>query len=734
MKHKFKQLITLIGIILLLGHHSIMAAPTDENNNSLIGFSQENYSVNEDSLSATITVERTCLDENAMPTAVVWYHTSYASSTATLHDDYSGLVAARKLRWQEGECGSKSVEIPIIDDSEIENDETVVITLSNPSGAKLNEQNRAVLTITDNDKVIIGFVQKSYRIDENAQSVTILVGQKGCGPLTEQFSVSYATNSEGGTATLDEDYSAITGTLTWGDEIGNNKYCGPRWFNVPILDDTVFEGNETIFLELGNPIIGAQFAQSEAVLTIIDDEVPSTITPANENDPGFIGFYQKDYHIDEAGSGNRGALIWVERFGCGAKTPPVSVSYATSPGTATAGEDYQTVTDSFSWEANHCGSKWFEVPITNDTRAENSETVSLKLSEPTGGAKLVQSETLLTIIDNDGSTIGFSQENYSVNEGDKLATITVKRTDCTNSFTLPAASVWYLVYEGEQLAASKNDYQTSRGQLFWEANQCTPLTFEVPIVDDAEVEGDETLSLELDSLSGAKSSQNHAVLTIIDNEPLKNQIGTPGSRPMTVTMDLNQKDYTAEDTLRLDMTVNGIGEADLYIAIISPSGHLTTLSYPDKLNQLNTLQPYLSAINITGKQVYPVFNGQLPAGLALGEYTICGVLVRPNAVEVLNQENWIYWDCPTLTIHDFSPFQDTLQDGSLGPEMVWIPAGTFRMGDIQGGGYSDEQPVHEVSVARFAMGRYEVTFAEYDKFAEATGREKPDDRGAVIVL
>jgi formylglycine-generating enzyme required for sulfatase activity len=74
-------------------------------------------------------------------------------------------------------------------------------------------------------------------------------------------------------------------------------------------------------------------------------------------------------------------------------------------------------------------------------------------------------------------------------------------------------------------------------------------------------------------------------------------------------------------------------------------------------------------------------------------------------------------------------FQDRLKDGGFGPEMVWIPAGRFRMGDLQGGGDSDEKPVHEVSVDRFAMSRYEVTFAEYDKFAEATGRQKPDDRG-----
>ncbi|MCP3897296.1 SUMF1/EgtB/PvdO family nonheme iron enzyme, partial [Moraxella sp.] len=73
--------------------------------------------------------------------------------------------------------------------------------------------------------------------------------------------------------------------------------------------------------------------------------------------------------------------------------------------------------------------------------------------------------------------------------------------------------------------------------------------------------------------------------------------------------------------------------------------------------------------------------------------------------------------------------RDRLKDGRLGPEMVRIPAGRFRMGDIQGGGDGDEKPVHRVSVSEFAMGRYEVTFAEYDKFAQATGRKKPDDEG-----
>ncbi len=85
-------------------------------------------------------------------------------------------------------------------------------------------------------------------------------------------------------------------------------------------------------------------------------------------------------------------------------------------------------------------------------------------------------------------------------------------------------------------------------------------------------------------------------------------------------------------------------------------------------------------------------------------------------------------ETPTPT-GDFTTFRDTLKDGGSGPEMVMIPAGSFRMGDIQDGGDSDEQPVHSVSVKQFAMGKFEVTFAEYDKFAEATGREKTNDRG-----
>ena len=63
------------------------------------------------------------------------------------------------------------------------------------------------------------------------------------------------------------------------------------------------------------------------------------------------------------------------------------------------------------------------------------------------------------------------------------------------------------------------------------------------------------------------------------------------------------------------------------------------------------------------------------------------------------------------------------------PEMVLIPAGSFRMGDLNGEGYDAEKPVHRVDIKSFAMGKTEVTFSEYDAFARATNSDLPEDEG-----
>ena len=73
----------------------------------------------------------------------------------------------------------------------------------------------------------------------------------------------------------------------------------------------------------------------------------------------------------------------------------------------------------------------------------------------------------------------------------------------------------------------------------------------------------------------------------------------------------------------------------------------------------------------------------------------------------------------TGTVH-----RDQLRDGTLGPEMVFIRGGTFTMGspESETGRRADERQ-HQVSVGDVWMGRYAVTFDEYDRFASATGRD-----------
>jgi formylglycine-generating enzyme required for sulfatase activity len=67
----------------------------------------------------------------------------------------------------------------------------------------------------------------------------------------------------------------------------------------------------------------------------------------------------------------------------------------------------------------------------------------------------------------------------------------------------------------------------------------------------------------------------------------------------------------------------------------------------------------------------------------------------------------------------------------LGMEFVWVKGGCYEMGcgNWTDSCYYDEEPVHTVCVDGFYMGKYEVTFAQYDSFCEETGRSKPDDEG-----
>ncbi|MBT1063936.1 SUMF1/EgtB/PvdO family nonheme iron enzyme [Bowmanella sp. Y26] len=65
--------------------------------------------------------------------------------------------------------------------------------------------------------------------------------------------------------------------------------------------------------------------------------------------------------------------------------------------------------------------------------------------------------------------------------------------------------------------------------------------------------------------------------------------------------------------------------------------------------------------------------------------------------------------------------QDILNGDIPGPQLVVVPAGTFRMGDINGTGLENERPVETKTLNNsFGIGEFEVTVADFRRFVEET--------------
>ncbi|MFM7440503.1 MAG: Calx-beta domain-containing protein, partial [Snowella sp.] len=100
--------------------------------------------------------------------------------------------------------------------------------------------------------------------ENGSHEVLVPVTLNGIGNLDQTFTVDYSLTP--GTATEDQDYTTIAGTLTFnpGDNI--------EYIVVPLQDDEVIEGNETFFVNLSNVTGGAVLDQSTATVTISENE------------------------------------------------------------------------------------------------------------------------------------------------------------------------------------------------------------------------------------------------------------------------------------------------------------------------------------------------------------------------------------------------------------------------------------------------------------------------------
>ncbi|HSC13567.1 MAG TPA: choice-of-anchor B family protein [Gammaproteobacteria bacterium] len=82
----------------------------------------------------------------------------------------------------------------------------------------------------------------------------------------------------------------------------------------------------------------------------------------------------------------------------------VSVQYATAAGSATEGADYTAATGTLSWSSGDLADKVIAIAIAEDSSLETAETLTVTLSNLTGGATLDGSSTLtVTINDNDST-------------------------------------------------------------------------------------------------------------------------------------------------------------------------------------------------------------------------------------------------------------------------------------------------------------------------------------------
>ena len=332
----------------------------------------------------------------------------------------------------------------------------------------------------------LSFSSANYSVSESGSNIDITVVRTDVtnGVVT----VNFATSN--GTATASTDYVATNGVLTFADGQTTNS------FSVVILDDLILESNETVNLMLSNPGGGASLGSvSNAVLTIIDSGTPIVqfATPTNS--------------VNET---NGTATITLIRTG--GTNVAVTVDFATTNGTATAGSDYTATNGTVTFNPGET-TNTFDVTILDDLVVESDETINLVLSNAVGGAILgAVSNAVLTILDNEPPSLQFSTNRYSQIEGAGSATITVTRFGSTAA----TATVDYATADGTAIKGS--DYLAATGTLNFAPGEGTK-TFSITIRDDSIFESNETVNITLSNPTGATlGSPSAAVLTILNDD------------------------------------------------------------------------------------------------------------------------------------------------------------------------------------------------------------------------
>jgi uncharacterized delta-60 repeat protein/uncharacterized repeat protein (TIGR01451 family) len=474
-----------IGTILVAPSQATLTVVDVETAPGQFVFAATNYYVAENAGTGVVSVLRT----NGH-SGIVTVQFSTADGSAHAGVDY--VATNGTLTFADG-VTSAALTVPVIYNPAVQNSRSFVVNLSNPTGgASIGPATNAPVTILDVD-VGISLSSPTYTVNEGNGAATIgvvrLNGSNGVATVNYSTTNSLATN---GLATPGVDYLATSGVLTFAD--GETF----KTFNVPIIQDTIVDGDLTFGVTLSNvqPASAAQLVTKFATVTILNDNV---------------AFFFTNSVMSVSESSN--LLVTVVRTN-GSPTGTNTVAFSTSDGTASAGFDY-TATSGVLTFTNGETVKTFVVPIIQNTAVGSDKTFNISLANPTGGQLLSPSNMVVTIV-NDNSGFSFSNPTYSVVQTGVRAIIPVIRSGVlTNTVSVDFATTNGV---GPNWAQAGVRYFPTNGTLVFTNGETSHL-FTVQVIDQTAILGDQVVDLHLSNPTGNASllRPSDAFLTIVGN-------------------------------------------------------------------------------------------------------------------------------------------------------------------------------------------------------------------------
>jgi hypothetical protein len=177
--------------------------------------------------------------------------------SAIPHVDY--IPISNTLTFDPGEI-SKTIQISIIDDELDELDETFEINLSNPVNAMIADGQAIGTILDDDDAPLVSMADVAGQENVGTIWFTVTLSE----PSSKMITINYATSDLSATANLD--YIPVSGTITF--EPGVITQTIP----VTILDDMLYEGDESFVLSLSDPVNAVVVDEEREALILDDDE------------------------------------------------------------------------------------------------------------------------------------------------------------------------------------------------------------------------------------------------------------------------------------------------------------------------------------------------------------------------------------------------------------------------------------------------------------------------------